>query len=113
MSSPSSQPRYLNVRLRLPTSAWPFVRLAVLAAVGGIVALLLAEPKTGLLVFWGLVVPAIPLTFMLAPGLWRNVCPMATANQLPRVLGITRARPLPRWLERHGYAIGLAGFFGL
>ena len=38
---------------------------------------------------------------------------MATMNQLPRVMGITRALPLPGWLERHGFAIGMVAFFAV
>ena len=38
---------------------------------------------------------------------------MAASNQLPRVLGITRGLKLPRWLERHGYAIGVGAFLAI
>ncbi len=107
------QPRYVQLRLRRPASAWPVARALVLALFAAVVALLVFRPATGLLVFWGLVVPVLPLTWVLVPGLWRNVCPMASANQLPRKLGITRARPLPHWLERHGYGVGVLLFFGL
>lgn len=70
-----------------------------------------AAPATGLPILWGLVVPALPLVWMLVPGLWRNVCPMASVNQIPRLARFTRGRTLPAWLERHGYTIGASFFF--
>src|ERR671931_429051 len=54
-----------------------------------------------------------PLARMLAPGLWRNVCPMAAVNQIPRVFGMSRGARLPGYLERHGYAVGLLLFLAL
>jgi nitrite reductase (NADH) large subunit len=110
---PPSEPRYLQVRVRRPASAWPFARLGAVLAVAALVALLATIPETGLFVFWDLLVPLLPAAFLLAPGLWRNVCPMAATNQMPRVLGITRGLALPRLLERHGLAIGLVAFLAL
>src|SRR5687768_15074550 len=107
------QPRYLHLKVRRPAGIWPIARLASVASVLGVVALLLLSPREGLLVFWGLVVPALPLLFVLAPGLWRNLCPMAAVNQLPRVFGLSRAGRLPPWLERHGYGIGIVLFLGI
>jgi nitrite reductase (NADH) large subunit len=102
-------PRYLVLRVRRP-GPWAVARAAVLAGLGGLVAALLLRPATGLLVLWGVVVPLLPLVWLVAPGLWRNVCPMATANQLPRWLGLSSAKRLPPWLVRHGYGIA-AGLF--
>ena len=111
--SPHNEPQYLNLRLRRPSSVWPLARLISVGATLALIVLLAVRPTTGLDVFWQLLTPLLPLVFMVAPGLWRNVCPMAAVNQMPRVLGITRARRLPDWLERHGYAIGLLLFFAL
>src|SRR6185503_12128057 len=61
-------------------------------------------------IFWGIVVPLLPILFFVAPGFWRNVCPMATLNQLPRVLGFTRALTMPKWFREYGYVIGIALF---
>nr|MDP8943289.1 hypothetical protein [Actinomycetota bacterium] len=108
-----NEPKYLQVRLRRPSSLWPVARLLSVSAVAALCVTLLTAPATGLLVFWDLVVPVLPALFLVAPGLWRNVCPMAAANQVPRVLGLTRGFELPRVLVRHGYAIALALFFAL
>lgn len=110
MKPPGPEPRYLELRLRRPASVWPLARLASVAGAIALCVVLLSRPDDGLFVFWQLLVPLLPLVFLAAPGLWRNVCPMAAVNQVPRVLGITRGLRLPRWLERHGYGIGLLVF---
>jgi nitrite reductase (NADH) large subunit len=110
---PAPEPRYLELRLRRPASAWPLARLASVAGAIALFVVLLIRPDEGLFVFWQLVVPLLPLVFLVAPGLWRNVCPMAAVNQLPRVLGITRGLRLPGWLEHHGYGVGLLVFLAV
>ncbi|MBK7768485.1 MAG: hypothetical protein IPI44_22090 [Sulfuritalea sp.] len=42
-------------------------------------------------------------------GLWRNVCPLAALNQLPRTARFTRAGRPPEWLLRHGYLVAVGG----
>lgn len=111
--STRSEPKYVHLRLRRPASLWPFARLLTIASVAALIALMLARPGRGLDIFWSLVVPALPLLFLLAPGLWRNVCPMAAMNQLPRVLGMSRGERLPRFLDHHGYAVGLLLFLAV
>ncbi len=81
----------------------------------GVCALLVAEPDTGLDLWWGVLVPALPLVWFVAPGLWRNVCPLAATNQIPRVLGFTRGGTAPKWFRTYaplaGIAILLAAIF--
>jgi NADPH-dependent 2,4-dienoyl-CoA reductase/sulfur reductase-like enzyme/ferredoxin len=113
MMPPRYEPRYLHVRLRRPASAWPLVRLFSVGATLAIVVTLLRWPETGHVVFWDILIALLPLVFLLAPGLWRNACPMAAMNQAPRVLGLAGAVRLPRWLERHGYAIAVVLFMAL
>ncbi|MBJ7470899.1 MAG: hypothetical protein JHD16_06330, partial [Solirubrobacteraceae bacterium] len=100
-----------NARRRIPREIWPYLRAVTITAMVGLALACWMVPAIGLPVLWGLVVPALPLIWVLAPTVWRNVCPMASANQVPRVLGFTRGRTLPRWLERYGYTIGAAVFF--
>ena len=64
-------------------------------------------PSTGLFLFFGVVVPLLPILFFVAPGLWRNICPLAAANQTPRVLGFSRPLTPPEWLRRRGYLIAM------
>src|SRR3954462_6109765 len=103
-------PNYTQIPSRIPVRVWHIMRAASL--VGGLIvaALLIAVPKTGLYVMWRLVIPSLPLLFMTAPGLWRNLCPLAAANQQPRALKITKALTAPDWLKEYGYVIAFAGF---
>jgi len=50
------------------------------------------------------------LLFLIAPGLWRNVCPMASLNQLPRALGCTRGWTLPSRVQQNAPLVS-AGLF--
>ena len=54
--------------------------------------------------------PLLPLVWFVAPGLWRNVCPLAATNQIPRVLGFTRGRTAPRWFRTYAPLAGIAIF---
>jgi nitrite reductase (NADH) large subunit len=105
------KPRYLRLRIRVPAGVWTVARCATVSMTLALAVLLAVDPGLGMLLFWGLAVPAVPLTWALAPGLWRNICPMAAANQVPRVLGLSLGRRLPGWLERHGYGLAFAAFF--
>ena len=112
MSAPTD-PKYVRLRIRVPAALWTVVRFVAVCATAGLGVLIALEPKLGLLLFWGLAVPVVPLIWALAPGLWRNICPMAAVNQLPRVMGVSLERRLPRWLERHGYGLAFVAFFVL
>lgn len=73
--------------------------LGVVVGVGIAVAAIV-DPNTGQHAFWFIFVPLAPLLFIVAPGLWRNTCPMASLNQLPRTLGFTRGMTLPAGVKR-------------
>ena len=105
--------RHLRLTLPVPRTIRPVARMASVGLTLGLVALLWRRPEIGLLVLWSLAIPLLPLWWYAAPGLWRNVCPMAAVNQLPRALGLTRARPLPGWLREHGYLLALLAFLGV
>ena len=73
-------PNYTQIPSRLSLRAWRAVRATSLVAALIVAALLVAIPDTGLFVMWKVVIPALPLLFMVAPGLWRNICPLATSK---------------------------------
>ena len=75
-----------------------------------IAAWLVCKPEQGLPFFWGLLVPVLPLLFMLLPGLWRNVCPLASSNQAPRRLGLTKNRAQKALPTGAAYPFGIAVF---
>ena len=105
-------PNYTQIPSRVPLSAWRAIRAGSLVAALVVAGLLVAAPGTGLFVMWKVVIPLLPLTFMVAPGLWRNICPLAASNQTPRVLGITKALNPPAWLKEYGYVIAITLFVG-
>lgn len=102
---------YLERPRRLPIAAWHGLRALGLAAVATLLWLCFARPAVALTLFWGLVVPVLPLLFLTLPGLWRNLCPLAASNQLPRLLGITRGLTLPAGLRRYAVVTGLSALF--
>lgn len=106
-------PNYLQLRERalLGPRFWAVGRILAVLAFLGQILLLAIRPEQGLFVFWRLLVPILPLVFLVAPGVWRNVCPLAAANQLPRNLGTGLALTPPAWWKHYGYVAGIVGFF--
>jgi len=106
-------PAYTEMPRRIPVPFWHAIRIgSVLAYLALCVGLFIA-PSGALFAFFKVVVPLLPITFFVAPGLWRNICPLAAANQAPRVLGFSRALTAPDWLRRYGAIIAITLFFGI
>lgn len=103
-------PNYTEMPRRVPPRVWYFLRVCGGLTVILAIALLLVRPDIGLLLWWGFLIPVLPLLFWLAPGVWRNVCPLAATNQIPRLFGFTRGLTLPPWLREYAYLIGVALF---
>ncbi len=103
-SLPELFANYTRLPQRLSEPAWMALRLVVLGLTFGEIGLLFVDPTVGLRLFWGIVVPCLPGWFAIAPGLWRQLCPMAFANQLPRIVGFGRALTLPVRLRFWSYA---------
>ncbi len=103
-------PNYTQIPSMLSVRAWWVVRGTGVIATLVVVLLCFAVPKTGLRIVWGIGIPLLPILFFLAPGLWRNICPLAASNQTPRVMGWTRALEPPAWLKRYGYLISITLF---
>ncbi len=76
-------------------SAWTVVQIAVFAIGVLILAMLLVQPKLGLFLLWDVLIPIAPLLLVIAPGVWRNICPMATFSMLPHRFNVSRRKPLP------------------
>src|SRR5680860_484881 len=105
----SAFPNYTQIPSRLSVGQWHAVRMASLAGALAVAVCLIVVPDTGLMLFWKIIIPVLPLMFLVAPGLWRNICPLAASNQLPRVFGFTRALTAPDWFKEYGYVIAIAG----
>ena len=101
---------YTDLRQPLPPLGWRLVRWAAGAVTAVVVGLCFVRPEVGLAIFWALFVPLLPLLFVVMPGLWRNVCPMASLNQVPRTLGFTRGLTVPPAVQPYAPLIS-AGLF--
>lgn len=104
---------FIDAPSSVPQPVWLVARYLVLAGFLAVIVGALVAPEDTLTLFWGLLVPTLPAVWMLAPGLWRNTCPLATANQTPRVFGFSLARTTPAWFQRFAYSIGVAAFITL
>jgi Fe-S-cluster-containing hydrogenase component 2 len=91
-------------------SYWQLAQYIVLVAGIALVAALLFLPKVGLLIMWNVLIPIAPALIVVAPGLWRNICPMATLSLLPRGLGFSRQKILAR---RTAALLGASGLLAL
>lgn len=98
---------------RVPPHLWAVARLVGVIAALGVSMVALCAPAIGLMLFWHTFVLLLPAVFLIAPGLWRNVCPMATLNALPSRLGWSRGRRLPIRAQRAAPAIGMGLFFAI
>jgi hypothetical protein len=61
--------------------AWRTLRVANIAVVVVLILGLVFWPVIVLRILWNLLVPILPLSFLIAPQLWRGICPLATLNQ--------------------------------
>ena len=106
-------PAYTEMRRRLPPKAWHGIRIASVLAYLALCITLFIRPAGGQFWFFKVIVPLLPILFLTAPGLWRNICPLAASNQAPRWFGFTRAFTPPDWLRRYGALISIVLFFGI
>jgi nitrite reductase (NADH) large subunit len=106
-------PNYVQMRQPLPRRAWYVLRAISLALALAEVVVCFVDRSLGLTIFWGFFIPILPLLFFVAPGAWRNVCPMATLNQLPRLQRFTRGVKPPDWLRRYGFVISVVLFLSI
>jgi len=95
-----------------PRSALPWRIVQYLGLAGGVVlvGLLMFKPSLGLDLLWNGLIPLAPALIVIAPGLWRNVCPMATFSLLPRQWGLSRQ---VRLSKKAAATLGALGLFAL
>lgn len=79
-----------------PADDWRLVQYLVLLAGVALVACLFLRPALGLDLLWNGLIPLAPLVLVVLPGVWRNVCPLATFSLLPQRLGLGLGHPLSR-----------------
>lgn len=84
---------------------WTALQLAGVAATAALLAGLVVWPTGTLTILWNVVVPILPATFLVAPALWRNACPLATINMASNGI-VSRRRPSPA-AARYARIIGI------
>lgn len=107
MSLAKKFPNYMQVKKVIPDWVWHFSRVISFLCVVAICYFLYEKPKIGLFLFWGVFIPALPLMFFIAPGVWRNICPMASVNQLSRELKINKGIAAGKRFKEYSYVIAI------
>lgn len=88
-------------------SPWP--RRLLILGYGGLIAIALAGWSWAPRVFWTVVMPMVPIGFVLAGfHAWRRACPIAAAGELGARRRAEGAPRLGRWLRDHGSVIALS-----
>ena len=86
---------------------WRSAQVAVGLVGVGIVTALVVAPAIGLAALWNVLIPVAPALLVFAPGLWRNICPLASVGLLPRHLGQSRRLPLTPAVQARFAAAGV------
>ncbi len=93
---PAGQEPLLSPRAR---QAWRLVQILLLLLGVALCVTLFVAPGLGLDALWNVLIPVAPALLVVAPGLWRNICPLGTVALLPHHLGMSRQRRLSRDLQ--------------
>lgn len=84
---------------------WRVAQTAIWSVGVAILVALVARPDIGLHAFWNVLIPVAPALFAVAPGLWRNVCPLGSTALFLRHLGLSRRiRVSVEWQGRFALA---------
>lgn len=90
---------------------WRLAQVVSGATAVAIVGLLAVRPEWGLFVTWNVLIPAVPALLLVAPRIWRNLCPIAVVHQLPVAVGVGGTRRLSSRMERWAPGVAGAAFF--
>ena len=86
---------------------WRLLQFMSVAVVMVFIVGLFVLPDTTLFIIWKIIIPVVPLLLLVAPGFWRNLCPIAILNQLPRVANLGGNKRLSPWFTAHSALIGI------
>lgn len=89
---------------------WRLAQGVMLLAGVALVGVLLGFPSVGLDLFWNALIPLAPALIVVAPGVWRNICPMATFSRLLARFRHLEGRPVTDALAAR---LALAGLVAL
>ncbi len=82
------------IRSKDSTEIWRLIQFIVWLFGFYLLYALFFIPTIGVLLFWKVLIPIAPVIFLVAAGIWRNVCPMASTVLFPRHLGWTNKQRL-------------------
>ena len=105
MINKNAFPNYTQMRQRVPQTIWNISRFLTVGIGYGLIITAFTRPQTTLFIFWRMIVPMLPILFFIAPGIWRNICPMAALNQASRMFNFGRGLTLPAWLKNYASLI--------
>lgn len=101
-------PVYTDIPSRISRKLWSIIQTAGVITALVLVYLLFFQPETGLFVLWKIAVPLLPFIFVFMPGLWRNSCPFAVINQIPRRFGFSKCLNPPKFIKDYGFVIAFS-----
>jgi hypothetical protein len=86
---------------------WRIIQATVWILGFSILYFLFFRPSLGLMLFWNILIPVAPALLVLATGIWRNICPLATTTLLPGHFGISSQKKLT------AYQLGVLNLIGV
>jgi hypothetical protein len=60
----------------------------------GLLLCMLFLPPVGVTLFWNILIPVAPALLVIATGVWRNICPLATTALIPDRFGLSKKKKL-------------------
>ena len=103
----------MGVNATSSSPVWRALQAVSVAAAVAVIAILLIHPRIGLFIAWNLLIPLVPFMLLVAPMLWRNLCPIGVVGQFFERIGVGWRRKLPRRLQRLAPAISITLLFVL
>ena len=91
--------------------SWRIIQFILWLLGVGILFCLLFYPSLGTLLFWNILIPVAPLLVVVSVGVWRNICPLATTNLLPRHLGLSKKMRLSQTQSGKLNLIGVCALY--
>ena len=92
---------------------WAAAQYVLLLGGAALVWLLMFRPAVGIAIMWNILIPVAPALVTVAPGLWRNICPMATFSLLPRRLGLSMRMKMPDQLAAWLGLVSVVALFAI
>lgn len=90
---------------------WRALQAAVWLLGAAICIALFQWPDLGLHALWNVLIPIAPLLVAVAPGLWRNICPLASTALVLRHTGASARKPIGSQLQGRLLLVGVLLLF--